>query len=203
MMTVVIGGSGSGKSAYAEDCLMARGGGMKKFYIATMQVFGEEGKRKVDRHRQLRAGKGFVTIERQTAVEKALEVIRSNCGEKSEGAAVLLECMSNLVANEMFSEEMVSEETLSEEDASGGMAAKQWVENDVVARIVNGITQLKSGVAELVIVTNNVFEDGCTYDDSTMEYIRVLGEINRQLATMADEVVEVVVGIPVTIKRGN
>ena len=46
-----------------------------------------------------------------------------------------------------------------------------------------------------MIVTNNVFEDGCLYDESTMAYNRALGEINIQLAKKADRVIEVIAGI--------
>ncbi len=55
MITLVLGGSGSGKSAYAEHLL---DGKTNKYYIATMQVYDAEGeKKKVARHRRLRAGK--------------------------------------------------------------------------------------------------------------------------------------------------
>ena len=53
---------------------------------------------------------------------------------------------------------------------------------------------------ELVIVTNNVFEDGRRYDAATMEYLKAMGLINQEIAAMADRVIEVVVGIPVRIK---
>ena len=55
---------------------------------------------------------------------------------------------------------------------------------------------LRKQADPLVIVTNNVFEDGMIYDDSTMEYIEALGRINERLAAEADEVVEVVAGFP-------
>ena len=44
----------------------------------------------------MRAGKGFETIERYTELDELL--IPKDC-------VVLLECMSNLVANEMFRED--------------------------------------------------------------------------------------------------
>ena len=53
---------------------------------------------------------------------------------------------------------------------------------------------------KLVIVSNNVFEDGISYDAQTMSYIRVLGRVNQELARMADHVTEVIVGIPVKVK---
>ena len=45
MMVLVIGGSGSGKSSYAEETavsLAEKGMSMKKYYLATMQIFDEE-----------------------------------------------------------------------------------------------------------------------------------------------------------------
>ena len=54
--------------------------------------------------------------------------------------------------------------------------------------------------SHLVIVTNEVFSDGCEYDDSTTDYIRRLGELNVKLAKAADTVVEVVYTIPVVLK---
>ena len=70
-------------------------------------------------------------------------------------------------------------------------------------QIIAGVHKLQEHLEHLVIVTNNVFEDGVCYDDSTMEYIRTMGEINIALANEADQVIEVVVGIPVTVKGQN
>ena len=64
MITLVTGGSGSGKSAYAESLLYSCEG--IRYYIATMQIYDAEGEKKVERHRKLRAGKGFLTIESPT-----------------------------------------------------------------------------------------------------------------------------------------
>lgn len=179
MMTLIIGGSGSGKSAYAEKYIATLSEGKKKYYIATMQVYDTEGEKKIARHRMLRKGKGFLTIEQPTDIEKAAEKMEE--GEKT----ALLECMSNLTANEMFSKEVPGTEA------------------EVTENIVKGIAGLKEKLTHLVIVSNNVFEDGRVYDETTMEYIRAMGQINEKLAAMADEVVEVVVGIPVMVKERN
>ena len=53
----------------------------------------------------------------------------------------------------------------------------------------------------LVVVTNEVFSDGIQYDPDTMRYLKYLGDINCRMAEMADQVTEVVYGIPVTKKR--
>ena len=56
MIHLVTGGSGSGKSAYAEQCILDFGG-TRRVYIATMQPFGAEGQARIARHRKLRAAK--------------------------------------------------------------------------------------------------------------------------------------------------
>ena len=208
MITLITGGSGSGKSAYAEKyiCHMSNENGYKeKYYIATMQVFDDEGQRKIDRHRRLRVGKGFITIEQPRDIKKAVEKLQSeNC--LKTGRSALLECMSNLVANEMFP--LV--------DASGMQAAEAEKEalddpenmkdyetaqiSHVSKKVLKEVSILSENVAELVIVTNNVFEDGVCYDESTMNYIKAMGIVNRGLAAMAERVVEVVAGIPVAVK---
>ena len=177
MMTLVIGGSGSGKSEFAENYCMKLVKDQQKYYIATMQIYDQEGKQKVLRHQKLRAGKGFLTIEQPVDLEKASEKMNAGKG------AALLECISNLAANEMFA------------------GAEPVTEDDVVEKIVTAVREIKEELSHLVIVSNNVFEDGKCYDSVTMAYIRAMGRINEQLARLSDEVVEVVVGIPVMVKK--
>ena len=181
MLILITGGSGSGKSAYAESYTMKLSENSKRYYIATMQVFGEEGRKKVERHREMRSGKGFITIEQPTDAEQAIEKL---CGSENGDTVALLECMSNLAANEMFSEEQPKNCKI------------------VTEKIIHGIEKLNKSVRHLVIVSNNVFEDGINYDDTTMEYIKAMGMINQELAQMADKVIEIVVGIPVVVEEG-
>lgn len=182
MMILVVGGSGSGKSSYAEEMAVSLAREnvneitMKKYYLATMQVFDQEGLEKVDRHKNLRKGKGFLTIEQPTGIFGALEKMET--GDRT----VLLECISNLTANEMFSEE------------------KAKTKMQVMEDIICGIKLLKEQTTHFVVVSNNVFEDGIIYDKTTTEYIHAMGMINHKLAALADRVVEVVAGIPVIIK---
>ena len=161
-----------------------------------MQIYDAEGERKVERHRMLRAGKGFTTVESPRNVGQVVfptfwkeKTVCKDCQEpkpiqkKQEQRTALLECMSNLVANEMF-----STDGMREEDA-------------VVTKVVQDMELLATKLDHLVIVTNNVFEDGIPYDEGTMAYLRALGRINTVLAKRADRVVEVVVGIPVILKE--
>ena len=171
MLELVTGGSGSGKSAYAESriCEWNRQGPNPLFYIATMYPYGEETEKKIERHRILRKGKGFETLEWYTGLKQHLE------DGSLKGADVLLECMSNLVANEMYME------------SGAGCYADQ--------AILEGIRELNQQCSNLVIVTNEVFSESVPDSPEMKEYKRILGKINREIATMADQVTEVIYGI--------
>lgn len=173
MMVLVTGGSGSGKSAYAEEKVLSFGPA-RRIYIATMYPFDLESRRRIDRHRRMRAGKGFETVERYTNLKEL--VLPEDC-------VVLLECMSNLAANEMFREDGAHENT--------------------VAQILEGVRGIAARVRHFVVVTNEIFSEAEMYRDGMADYRRYLGELNQAMAGLADEVVEVVYGIPVFHKKGT
>ena len=172
MIHLITGGSGSGKSAFAENCVM-QSGASERFYIATMKVWGEEGRRRVEKHRKMRQGKGFETIECETDLNAlCLRDYRKKSNHRSN---------SSTSANEMFEK--------------GGSVT------EICERILDGVQSLAEQTDYLVIVTNEIFSDGCEYDEDTVRYIDLLSEINRKLAQISDEVTEVVFGIPVNLKK--
>ena len=173
MLTLVTGGSGSGKSAFAEDRVLSFGDA-QRIYIATMHPFDEESHKRIERHQKMRAGKGFETVECYTGLKNV---------KLPAGCVVLLECMSNLVANEMFREDGFHPE--------------------VSEKITEGVRNLLSQAEHVVIVTNEIFSDGILYEGESEKYKEQLGKINCNLAEMADAVVEVVYGIPVWHKGGE
>ena len=77
MIHLVTGGSGSGKSAYAEQCILDFGG-TRRVYIATMQPFGAEGQARIARHRKMRAAKKFSTIECYTNLKEGEQIGRAH-----------------------------------------------------------------------------------------------------------------------------
>lgn len=173
MLILILGGSKSGKSAYAENLisdyeknLKINTENLKKYYLATMEPFSKEAHIAIERHRKMRAGKGFLTIEKYVSVGDV---------EIEKDSIVLLECVGNVCANEMFSE---------------------GYKEEVSEKIVKDIIKLSKKTRLLVVVSNIVFEDGIVYSKETTEYIRNMGKINELLARRADTTVEVVYGIP-------
>ena len=167
MQIVVTGGAASGKSAHAERILCKYSQKNSRLYVATMQPFGKSAKARILRHHALRAGKGFETAERYTNLS------RYHAARQYEG--ILLECMSNLLANELFSP-----------DGAGEQA---------VAEIMEGVNTLKAQCNTLVIVTNEIFSDGDIYSPETMQYMRMLGDLNQALFASSDAAAESVCGI--------
>lgn len=92
MLVFVTGGSGSGKSAFAEGRIV-QSGLARRIYIAAMKPQGADAAARIARHRAQRAGKGFETRERFLDLA-GLDV--------PQGCAVLLEDLTNLFANEWF-----------------------------------------------------------------------------------------------------
>ncbi len=166
MLTLVIGGAASGKSEFAENLVLTLPG--RRVYVATMEPYDGECLARIEKHRRQRAGKGFLTLERYRDLG-GLEV--------PTGANVLLECMSNLLANELYSPQ------------GGGSAA-----------VLGGVERLCARCANLTIVTNEVFSGGKDYEGDTLRYLRALGSVNRALAAQANRVVEVVCGCANVLK---
>jgi adenosylcobinamide kinase/adenosylcobinamide-phosphate guanylyltransferase len=171
MTALVIGGASSGKSEFAEKLAMT--GKSYKYYIATMEPFGPEEQKRVKRHREMRRGKGFVTCERYTNLA---DMVIPNHG------TALIECVGNLVANEIFSPKGAKLDTLGE--------------------VLRGVDVIAHKCDDVIAVTNDVFCDGAWYSGETTAYIKTLGAVNAALAASFDIVVETVAGIPIVLKGG-
>ena len=191
MMELVTGGSGSGKSAYAEVEICRRrnllsgecGGNVPLYYIADMIPYGYETEKKIEAHRKMRAGKGFVTLEWYVDLPGRISAPDS---PDLKDSCVLLECISNLTANEMY-----------EPDGAENTG------KDTAESVIKGVQMLKERCAHLVVVTNDVFRESVPDSKEMAAYKDNLGMINRALAEMADQVTEVVFGVPVCIKSGS
>ena len=91
MLTLVVGGAASGKSAYAERLVLRTA--LPRYYLATMQVWDAECAARVEKHRRMRAEKQFETLE----CPLHLGTVRL----PARGTA-LLEDLGNLTANELY-----------------------------------------------------------------------------------------------------
>lgn len=203
MNYLIIGSSDSGKSEYAENLLVSIAKDATKLYIATMVPYGEEGAKRIQKHRAMREGKGFVTIEKARQLGELKEQI-----VKYSQTACILECLSNLVANEMYSGlyDVVSTNGADRDerkdanlsaDIDGfarekthnevGESKTEESDNKIIGSVVIQVKELMAVAENLVIVTNDYdIED--SFDEETIRYCNLIKKTNDILKDLVDEV---------------
>jgi adenosylcobinamide kinase/adenosylcobinamide-phosphate guanylyltransferase len=178
MFYLVTGGAGSGKSEWAERFAGTLGEG-PRLYLATMRVFDDEGRRRVEKHRAMRAGRGFRTLE-----------MGSRLAVSGSYGTILLEDVTNLVMNEYY-------------DMFFARRGETIPENSLHAledQTFREISSLRGSCCSLIAVMNEIRSDGRTYPRETEQILRVLSRVEMRLAAEADRLIEVVYGIPVTVR---
>lgn len=186
MLLLVMGGGASGKSGWAETEAVRLAGGGPIYYLATLDPDGPGNDAIIRNHRKRRDGKGFITIEAGSDID------RLPFAENAADATVLLECLSNLLANEMFGGTGSGDSFFTESSRERNIGVPEKTVREVIA--------LSRRVKNLVVVTNLVFSDGITYEKETADYIRNLGTVNTAVLNAADRAVEIVYTCPVELK---
>lgn len=164
MITLIVGIPDSGKSLLAENIAEKLSGNSSKYYIATMVPFGEEGKKRVKKHQKMREGKGFITLEWPDDISERL-----NGSIDFSHSTVLLECMSNLVGNELYSEK-------------NAHASDEFL----VEKIIDAMHELSDLAENLIIVTNEFALEDEQYDEATKRYVNLIATVNKSLMDLAD-----------------
>lgn len=163
-LILISGSNDSGKSLFAEE-LVSRASG-SRYYIATMRPCIEENYMRIEKHRKQRSGLGFTTLELPYSLNCAADIM--------ENSVVLLEDVSNLLANVIFEK--------------GGSAKSVFDE----------ICELQNRCRLLIAVTiSGLTVDDENYDGGTMNYINELNNINKMLFERADAAVKMHGGIPI------
>lgn len=175
MTVFLIGGSKSGKSDYAQEIALKLASGGNHYYVATMQPTGSESdKAIIASHLRRRAGMGFETVEQGRDIRRCV---------RDPNGTYLLDSVTALLSNALYPREKDYEpdETLAEQCA-------------------RDLIKLAKVVRNLVLVSDDVFRDGVTYDDGTEMFRRHLGALHCRLAEISDMVIEMNYGIPTVLK---
>lgn len=190
---LILGGSASGKSEYAEKRAAEEAGEAgERIYLAVMEARDKESLERIRRHREMRAGKGFRTVECPRGFDSAgfAEIVLGTPGQRIEQqkacclpAVILLEDLSNLAANEMF---LPDGQIRSEEET--------------LSKVRKDLRALETLCKTLIIVGNRLTEDGNRYDPVTEAYLRAFCRAQNEAASRAEEVIVVTAGIPERLK---
>lgn len=181
----ITGGAGSGKSEYAEQLaerLHAELAG-PLYYVATMHPAprDSDAAARIAKHQKRRAGRGYTTIECPTDIAQLRALLTKGSNQPdiaadASRAVFLLEDLTNLYANEVYG-------------TSGHP-------HEIVAPLL----ELKRQAGAVIIVANELYSDGIAYAPETATFLRDLAGIAAELSAAADQVTEVVYGIPVQLK---
>lgn len=168
MTVLILGEPGSGKSETAEKRVMELSEGGSKLYIAAMIPFGEEGEERIKRHRRMRQGKGFLTVEWPTVLTERIREY-SNLSETS----CLLECLSNLAGNEMHA------------------PGNRMLSTEEVADLVMEEVRFLCEHARHTVIVSNRFSEEEGMDEETLKYVHLTTILNDRLMDYVDRVEEI------------
>jgi len=176
-ITLVLGGVRSGKSCYAQQIATSFD---SVTFIATARPSDAEMRRKIAAHRRERP-RHWRTVEAPTCLGA---VIRR---ESANAQVIVIDCLTTYLANQMMNSRHKWRE------------AKATLADFDTEEVCNAIESAKPSV---IIVSNEVgsgivpaFRSGRVYRD-------LLGELNKHVARIADSVVFMIAGQPLTIKPG-
>ena len=169
MIILVEGKEKSGKSRVAEGIFRAFKD--EGYYIATMIPYGDYGEEIIRRHRKLRDDLSLVTVESPYLDDVSMI---------PKGSRVILEDISNLVANHFFNRK------------------------EKISEYLHCLDDLISRCSELIIVGMRDISDdtGASYDDETQRYIHEIDSFMDYLETISDIVIYLENGI-IKYKKGS
>ncbi len=183
-LTLVVGGTRSGKSTYAEQ--IAASFGKKILYIATAEVWPGAGslEYRVKKHRERRFA-DWITYECPRDVATHLR----ESGLLAEVDGVILECLTLLTSNVLYAQTNPAEF------------------EPFLQALLKEISDLQALIAESsvpwVIVSSETNMGITPIDSESRHYCDALGIANQLLAKSADKVYLMFCGIPLTLKGGE
>jgi adenosylcobinamide kinase/adenosylcobinamide-phosphate guanylyltransferase len=176
---LVLGGSRSGKSEYAEE--LAERSGKRIIYIATAGVHDDEMAERVKLHQERRP-QSWVTVEEEKDV---LDVL----SQGGAGDAYLLDCATLWLTN-LLLEQQISEMKTEPSEKEAQILAQ-------VARL----SETVDNGADLIVVSSEVGLGLIPEQPLGRVFRDLAGKANQLLASRADSVYLLVAGIPMEIKR--
>ena len=179
-ITLITGGSRSGKSTFAEKILEKED---DVLYIATAVVTDSEMEKRIEKHK-LRRNQKWETYEGFTKLDQAIK--------KSSRKYIMLECIGTMVTNIIF-EKNYDFDNITSDDI-------EKLEKDIIKEVDNIISSVKHSDKHILIVTNEVGYSVVSEYKLSRIFVDILGRVNQFIARVSDEVYMVACGLPIKLK---
>jgi adenosylcobinamide kinase / adenosylcobinamide-phosphate guanylyltransferase len=169
-ITLILGGARSGKSRLAQK-LASRYPSV--VFVATATPVDDEMRRKIERHKADRPSE-WITVEEPVSLDAVVREWAPRAG------IMLVDCLTLYTANLLS-------------------AAHNDAEN-VLPRVQPLLEALRTAETSIVLVSNDVGSGIVPAYPSGRAFRNLLGEINQQVAAIADHVAFMVAGLPLWLK---
>jgi len=188
---LILGGARSGKSSYGEELAKSMGG--KTAYLATSIITDKEMEKRVKLHRNRRPA-GWVTLELENPKPDNKEIDRIISHLKNNNIdTLLMDCATNLLFRLLDGYNLDKMEIIDND-------TETRIEAEVLEFFSYLIKRLKSTSMDIIIISNEIglgvvpaFPLGRIFRD-------LMGMINKELASSADEAYLFVAGIKQRLK---
>ena len=171
---IITGGQRSGKSQYAERLALSLS--PNPVYVATAHVWDEEFRRRVIKHQE-RRGPEWDNIEEEKTLSR----------HDLTGRVAVIDCITLWCTNFFFDR-----------------TANEWEQpsvDDALQAMKDEFDRFTSVDATYIFVTNEIGSGGVSTDNIQRRFTDLQGWFNQYVASKADEVILMVSGIPVEIKK--
>lgn len=209
----ITGGAGSGKSEYAEQLaerLHTELGG-SLYYVATMNPAprDSDAAARIAKHQKRRAGRGYTTLECPTDIAQLRARLTKDLNLPDTTAGALLMPATGKASqaesirhssNAAEVRHAASRAVFLLEDLTNLYANEVYGTSGHPHEILAPLLELRQQAGALIIVANELYSDGITYAPETDRFLRDLAGLAAALSAAADQVTEVVYGIPVQLK---
>jgi adenosylcobinamide kinase/adenosylcobinamide-phosphate guanylyltransferase len=188
---LILGGARSGKSSYGEELAKSMGG--RTAYLATSMITDKEMEKRIKLHRKRRPA-DWITLELEKSKpdNKQVDRIISQL-EKNSIDTLLLDCATNLLFRLLDGYKLDKMEVIDNNTESD-------IETEVLDFFSYLLNMLKSTKMNIIIISNEIglgvvpaFPLGRIFRD-------LMGMVNKQLASAADEVYLFIAGIKQRLK---
>ncbi len=170
-VTLITGGARSGKSRYA--LALAQQYPAPRAFIATAEPLDDDMRRRIERHRQERAG-DFVTLE------SPLDPAERLAAFPTDTRVAVLDCLTVWLGNLLHHDPNV---------------------DGLRPQISRFLEMLDAPPCDLIVVTNEVGAGIVPHNDLARRFRDEAGTLNQQVAARADRLILMVSGYPLMVKE--